>query len=270
VSASETVAFTVEPDTPPDVREIFATGTTWTPDRTGVPLGATVTWRFDKPGEAQPHDVWLVAPDAADPQNGAFQVTPGVVPAGGPPASYTFQQQGEWTYVCKVHAIFNAVDGRWTGMVGTAEVGEGSAPGPDPGPGGTGQTPPPPSLTPGPPTSTMPTKAKLAKLPATRLDQFMRRGIKVSSACETGLSGRIRVTLGRKAARKLGLERTTIASKRVRCGGEDRVTARLKPSRSIARALRKARGSVNAKLTITMGVGDVASSSSRQLVLKRR
>jgi hypothetical protein len=124
-------------------------------------------------------------------------------------------------------------------------------------------------VTPGPPTSTRPTEAKLAKLPATPLSRFASRGVKVSSACETGLSGRIRVTLARKAARKLGLKRTTIASKPVRCGGDDRVTARLKPSRSVARALRKARGSVSAKVTITMGVGDVASSSSRRLVLKR-
>ena len=142
-SELETVAFTVEADTPPDAREIFATGTTWSPDATGVPFGATVTWRFDKPGEAQPHDVWLVAPGTVDQQNGAFQVTPGVVPAGGPPASYTFKQQGDWTYVCKLHSTFNSVDQRWTGMVGTAEVGEGTDTGPQPGPGGTGPTPTP-------------------------------------------------------------------------------------------------------------------------------
>jgi plastocyanin len=274
---AETVAFTVEDDTPPDVREIFATGTTWDPDATGVPFGSTVTWRFDKPGESQPHDVWLVAPGTADPQNGAFQVTPGVVPAGGPPASYTFKQQGEWTFVCKVHATFNSVEQRWTGMVGTAEVGEGTDPGPEdpgPGPGGTGQTPAPtptptPTPAPTPPGGAM-TKAKLAKLPAKQLGTFLRRGVRVRTACETGLSGRVTITLGRKTARKLGLRRTTIASGRVRCGSNDRATTRLKPSKKVARALRRAKGSLRATVTVRVGVGDVASSSSRRLVLTRR
>jgi plastocyanin len=277
-SAAETVAFAVESDTPPDVREIFATGTTWDPDRIGIPFGATVTWRFDKPGETQPHDVWLVAPGTADPQNGAFQVTPGIVLAGGPPASYTFKQQGAWTFVCKVHSTYNAVERRWTGMVGTAEVGEGTDPGPgpgdDPGTGGTGQTPTP-TPTPTPlPTAPAPaaalTKAKLAKLPTTRLRTFLRRGVRVRSACESGLSGRVRITLGRKAARKLRLSRRTIATASVRCGGNDRLTARLKPSRKAARALRRSQGSLRATVTVSMGVGDVATSSSRRLVLKRR
>jgi plastocyanin len=281
VSDAETVAFTVEDDTPPDVREIFATGTTWDPDAIGVPFGATVTWRFDKPGESQPHDVWLVAPGTADPQNGAFQVTPGIVPAGGPPASYTFQQQGEWTFVCKVHATFNAAEQRWTGMVGTAEVGEGTdpgpGPGPDPDPGGTGQTPTPqpqpqpqpPAATPAPPAGEA-TKAKLAKLPAKRMRTFLRRGVRVRTACETGLTGRVRITLGRNAARKLRLGRRTIASARIRCGRDDRATVQLKPSRKVARVLRRARGSLRAKVTVSVGVGDVASSSSRRLVLTRR
>ena len=268
-SEPETVAFTVEADTPPDVREIFATGTTWSPDATGVPFGATVTWRFDKPGETQPHDVWLVAPGTADPQNGAFQVTPGVVPAGGPPASYTFKQQGDWTFVCKVHSTYNAVDQRWTGMVGTAEVGEGTGPGAQPSPPGTGQ---PPTTQPPTPPAGKPTAAKLAKLPVMQLRTFLRRGMRVRTACETGLSGRVRMTVGRKDARKLGLSpgRRTIVSAPVRCGSGDRATARLKPERKIVRALRRARGSLRVMVTVSVGVGDLASSSSRRLVLRRR
>jgi plastocyanin len=276
VSDVETAAFTVEDDTPPDVREIFATGSTWDPDATGVPFGATVTWRFDKPGETQPHDLWLIAPDTADQQNGAFQVTPGIVPAGGPPASYTFKQQGSWTFVCKVHATYNAVEQQWTGMVGTAEIGAGTDPGPGPGPddpgtGGTGQTPTPtPQPTqPEPPGATA-TKAKLSKLPATRLGSFLRKGVRVSSACESGLSGRISITVGRKSARKLGLRKRTIATTRVTCGAGDRLTARLKPSKQVKRALRRSRGSLQATVTVRMGVGDLASKSSRSLKLKHR
>jgi plastocyanin len=278
-SDAETVAFEVQSDTPPDVREIFATGTTWAPDAIGVPFGATVTWRFDKPGESQPHDLWLIAPGTADPQNGAFQVTPGIVPAGGPPASYTFKQQGDWTFVCKVHATFNAVEQRWTGMVGTAEVGEGTDPGPGPDPGGPGGTGEPPTPTPTPTPTPQPaapappvalTEAKLAKLPSTRLGAFLRRGLRVRSACESGLTGRVRVTIGRTAARKLRLGGRTIATAKVRCGSDDRLTARLKPSRKAVRALRRAKGSVRATVTVRMGAGDVATSSSRRIVLKRR
>ena len=93
--------------------------------------------------------------------------------------------------------------------------------------------------------------------------------MRVRTACETGLSGRVRITLGRKAARRLGLRSRTIASARVRCGRNDRATARLKPSRDVARALRRARGSLRATVTVRVGVGDVASSSSRRLVLER-
>ena len=95
--------------------------------------------------------------------------------------------------------------------------------------------------------------------------------MRVRTACETGLSGRVRITLDRKDAREVGLgRRTTIASAVVRCGRNDRATVRLKPSRKVARALGRARESLRVKVTVSVGVGDLASSSSRRLVLKRR
>jgi plastocyanin len=142
-------------------------------------------------------------------------------------------------------------------------------------PGGSGQPPTPtPTPTPTPPLTPTPTRtpqataAKLAKLPKTRLASFLKKGLRVSSACETGLRGRVTVRLSRSQARKLGLKKaTTLAGRAVRCGAKDRVTVTLKASAKLKRKLAKARGSVRTTVTITMGSGSAATSSSRQLVL---
>ena len=109
----------------PQTHDVQAQGAVWNPDELDLASGDVVTWHFDDPPAQFPHDVWLVPP-GGDPDpagDDIFQVTDGVVPAGGPPVSYTFEQQGTWTYICRIHSAFSG--GEWAGMVGTAEVGPG-------------------------------------------------------------------------------------------------------------------------------------------------
>jgi plastocyanin len=248
------VSFTIA-----NIRDVFASGTTWVPDELSVDFGETVTWHFDEPAAGFPHDLWLVPPDA-----GMFQVTNGAVMPGGAPVDYTFRKAGSWTFVCTLHS----------GMSGTVKVGEEQKPDPDPDPdptpGGTGN---PPAGN-GPGTDPLPnplptaTAAKLGKLPKTKLASFLKKGLKVTSACESGLRGKIGIKLSKREARKLGLKKaTTLVTKTVTCGANDTVAVRLKPSKKLKKALKKARRSLTATVKITMGSGSAATSSSRPLVL---
>jgi plastocyanin len=101
----------------------YAKGTIWDPARCDIAFGGRVTWHFDQPDAQFPHDVWLVPPGGNPDPAGAdmLQVTNGPVSPGGPPVSYTFQRQGSWQFVCRLHSSFSA--GQWTGMVGAVNVG---------------------------------------------------------------------------------------------------------------------------------------------------
>jgi PKD repeat protein/glucose/arabinose dehydrogenase len=110
----------------PQTHDVQAQGAVWNPDELDLASGDVVTWHFDDPPAQFPHDVWLVPPGGNPAPGGGdlFEVTDGIVPAGGPPVSHTFEEQGTWTFICRVHSAFSG--GQWTGMVGTAEVGPGS------------------------------------------------------------------------------------------------------------------------------------------------
>jgi cytochrome c len=106
----------------PQTHDVFAQGATWEPEQVEAALGDEVTWNFDEPEAQFPHDVWLVPPagnpDPAGPD--IFEVTDGTVNPGGPPVSYTPEEEGAWTFICRVHSVFSG--GEWSGMVGTADV----------------------------------------------------------------------------------------------------------------------------------------------------
>jgi plastocyanin len=105
-----------------DGADVFANGLVWNPDQAEIAVGEEVTWHFDEPAAQFSHNVYLVPPGGDPDLDGddIFQVTSGNIPSGGPPASYTFEEEGEWTYICTLHATFSG--GAWSGMVGTAEV----------------------------------------------------------------------------------------------------------------------------------------------------
>jgi len=263
---------------PGEGTDVVAGGAVWNPDSLSVPAGETVNWHFP-PESGQPHDVWLAPPGRSQNPAGGdlFQVTNGVVPPGGPPVSYTFQDEGAWTFICRLHSSYDAGADRWGGMVGTVTVGEGG-PGPDPDPPGPpnpspppgGQPPPGGGPGPVPPAPDPPTRARLNRLPKTTLASFLRRGLKVTTRCEAGQRGTVRIALSRREARKLGLRRaTTLAQRTVRCRSNDRVTLRLSSSRRLERALRRARGSVKVTVGVRVGSGRDATTHSRKLILRR-
>jgi len=245
----EQVSFTIA-----NLRDVFAAGTTWEPNDLSVSYGETVTWHFeDPPGAA--HNVWLTPP------GGTMELLSALsVPAGGDPVSYTFRKAGTWTFVCSLH----------DGMTGTVDVGNSPDPGPGPKPGGTPPKPGPGLQAPPPLPPPTATAAQLGKLPKTKLSSFLKKGLRISSKCESGLRGSVKVLLSRKEARKLRLKKaTTLASKTVVCGANDTVAVRLKPSKRMKKALRKARKSVTVTVKIAMGSGSEATSSSRKLVLRK-
>ena len=124
VSEPQTTAFTVRAaDQLPAECDSFAKGTSWDPTRCDIALGGTVTWHFDQPDAQFPHDVWLVPPGGNPDPSGTdmFQVTDAPVAPGGPPVSHTFETQGSWQFVCKIHSSY--AGGAWSGMTGTVGVG---------------------------------------------------------------------------------------------------------------------------------------------------
>ncbi|RGA00378.1 hypothetical protein DI270_035140 [Microbispora triticiradicis] len=127
-SASQSAVFTVLDGgrTLPTACDIYATGTGWNPDNCEIARGGTVTWHFNVPDAGMPHDVWLVPPGGNPDPNGGdiFEVTKGAVSPGGPPVSYTFDREGTWTVICRLHSGYDGK--KWAGMVATVTVGGGA------------------------------------------------------------------------------------------------------------------------------------------------
>jgi len=108
------------------VHDVDASGALWDPAALEVAFGDVVRWNVPAESASFPHDVWVIEPGEA-PDSAGTQITSGTVLPGGASVSHTLDEAGTWTYVCKVHSFVS--EGRWQGMVGTAQVGE------DPGPG---------------------------------------------------------------------------------------------------------------------------------------
>jgi hypothetical protein len=98
---------------------------------------------------------------------------------------------------------------------------------------------------------------------------FRRSGLRVAVSCAWIDSGRLTLTVSSKVARKLGLRGTrTLASARVRCDVDGRMTVVLPPSDKAEKALRKAKGPVRATLTLRMDSGDVSLSDRAAVRLR--
>jgi hypothetical protein len=81
-------------------------------------------------------------------------------------------------------------------------------------------------------------------------------------------SGTLKLAVTSKVARKHGLKGTTLAQKSVRCGSEFKLTARLKPGGKMAKALKRARGSFAATLSLRMSGANGSANDSKRLVLR--
>jgi Domain of Unknown Function (DUF1080)/PKD domain/Beta xylosidase C-terminal Concanavalin A-like domain len=117
-----------------------------------------------------------------------------------------------------------------------------------------------------------PTTAKfsLAKLPRTTLGGFARRGLAVEVACGDAMQGSAALTVTRRTMRRLHLRSATLARRSVRCVQAGSKTVTLKPSRKVARALRRSHGSVKATVKVRLKpIGGRASTHARRLTLRR-
>jgi PKD repeat protein/plastocyanin len=121
-------------DPEPQTHNVSAMGAVWSPTEVEAVTGDVVTWHFDEQDAVFPHDVWVVPPggnpDPAGPD--IYQVTNGIVMPGGAPVSETLDEEGTWTYLCKLHSGYSG--GEWAGMTGTIDVTEAG----DTGPGASG------------------------------------------------------------------------------------------------------------------------------------
>jgi plastocyanin len=115
------------------------------------------------------------------------------------------------------------------------------------------------------------TAADLNTLPRTTLKKFRKKGLSITSACESGLSGKVQIALSRKQAKRIGSKKAVVlASKRVTCPAVDRISLRLKPTKKMAKKLKKAKKSLTATVRITIGSGSEKTSDSAKLVLKKK
>ena len=116
---------------------------------------------------------------------------------------------------------------------------------------------------------TKPTAAKLKRLAATTTGKFAKRGLKVSTVCEAGFTGKATISVSKAEGRKLGLKKaTTLVSKAITCGASDSATATLKLSKKLQRAFSKSKKAVTLTVKVTLGTGSMATSSSQRLKLK--
>jgi PKD repeat protein/type 1 glutamine amidotransferase len=135
-------------------------------------------------------------------------------------------------------------------------IGTPAQPSPPPPTGG-GEAPEPPTFS-------------LAKLPRTKLARFARRGLKVKVRCDDAMQGSAAITVSRKTRRHLHLRSATLARKTVRCGKAGSKTVSLKPSRKVARALRRSHDSVKATVRVRLRpIGGRVTTHTRRLTLRR-
>ena len=145
-------------------------------------------------------------------------------------------------------------------------------PTPDPGTPQPG-TPPPANLPGTNPPDTMPhakpTAAKLKLPAATTTGKFAKRGLKVSTACEAGFTGKATIRVSKREARKLGLKQaTTLASKALHLRHLRQRHGDAEALQEVQRALNKTKKAVTVTVKVTMGAGSMATSSSQTLKLK--
>jgi hypothetical protein len=104
----------------------------------------------------------------------------------------------------------------------------------------------------------------------TSVAAFARRGLKVTLTCSGAMTGKASLKTTRRTARKLNLQRTTLARRTVRCHGAGSKTVRLKPKRAVRRTLSKTRGPIKTTLAVRMRAADGSiEKTTRKLKLTR-
>jgi len=120
-----------------------------------------------------------------------------------------------------------------------------------------------------PPPSEPPSFA-LARLPRTELGAFAKRGLRIKVTCEDTMQGAAALTVSRATARKLKLKSRTLARRSISCTGAGNKTITLKPSRKVARALKRSHRAVHATLKVRLRApGMLSRTRTRALTLRR-
>jgi hypothetical protein len=121
-----------------------------------------------------------------------------------------------------------------------------------PAPGGTGREP----------------TLAIGRVRGLKVRTFRRSGLRVDVSCAWIDSGSLTLTVSQVVARKLGLHGTrTLASARVRCDVDGRMTVLLKPGKKVRNSLAKAKGPVRATLKLRLISGEEALSDRAAVVL---
>ncbi|HWK29748.1 MAG TPA: PKD domain-containing protein [Solirubrobacter sp.] len=109
----------------------------------------------------------------------------------------------------------------------------------------------------------------VAQPATTALKTFSAKGLRVTLTSTTATRGTAKLTVSKKVAKKLGLKKTTLASRTVKFSSAGSTSVTLKPSAAVRRALRKAKGKVKATLTVSLrATGKSAKATKRTVTLR--
>jgi PKD repeat protein len=111
-------------------------------------------------------------------------------------------------------------------------------------------------------------RLSLGRVRGQSVRSFRRGGLRVDVSCAWIDSGKLKLTVSSKVARKLGLKSRTLASARVRCDTDGRMRVSLVPRAKVKRALAKSKGSVRAKLNLRMSSGEETRSDTASIKLR--
>ena len=100
---------------------------------------------------------------------------------------------------------------------------------------------------------------------------FTKSGLSVQVTCTEAMTGTAKLTLSAKLRKQLGLKSATLAASAVKCAGAGSKTVKLKPSKAVQRALKKAKGSVKVTLGVSLRAkGEAAKKATRAVTLSRK
>ncbi len=109
----------------------------------------------------------------------------------------------------------------------------------------------------------------VSKPATTSVAAFSKSGLKVKVTATEAMRGTAKITVSKKVAKKLGLKKTTLASGKVKFTSAGSKSVKLKASAAVRRALRKAKGSIKVKLSVSLrATGKSAKKSTRTIKLR--
>jgi hypothetical protein len=110
-------------------------------------------------------------------------------------------------------------------------------------------------------------KSTLQAVTPTSIAAFGKRGVKVTLTCATGGSGKLSVRVSKRVAKRLGVSRRSLASGKVTCVAGKAVQYRVKPTKSVRKALRAKRpAALKLTLRASLPSGDAVQ---RRITVRR-